>query len=112
MQQRTSNDYYGFKDISLESSELRGLRVDVYTSEYCSFCEDALEIARSAAGRISNLGGLVEVVETSVDDHPALIEALNLVALPLIQVGQMQVVGLPRQEDIERLIHESILMDY
>jgi len=86
------------------------IRIDVFTSEYCSFCENALEVARSVAGRASYLSSSVEVVETSVDDRPELIEALNLVALPLIQIGKSQIIGLPNQEDIERLIHEKLLM--
>lgn len=110
MQQKINSKYREFRDLGYVSEESESLRIDVFTSEYCSFCEEALEVARSAAGRITYLGSPVEVVETSVDDQPALIEALNLVALPLIQVGRAQLIGLPCQEDIERLVHETVLM--
>jgi hypothetical protein len=97
-------------DFEIDRAGHESLRVEVFTSEYCSFCQDALEIAKSAAYRITYLGCPIEVVETSVDDDTTLIEDLNLLALPLIQVGDFQLIGLPQQEDIERLIHETILM--
>ncbi|MGY5873349.1 MAG: hypothetical protein RTV72_13950 [Candidatus Thorarchaeota archaeon] len=110
MQQKIGTKQSGFGDLGFVSEESEPLRIDVFTSEYCSFCEEALEVARCAAGRITYLGSPVEVVETSVDDQPGLIESLNLVALPLIQVGRAQMIGLPLQEDIERLVHETVLM--
>ncbi|MHA1613733.1 MAG: hypothetical protein ACTSYJ_02745 [Candidatus Thorarchaeota archaeon] len=110
MQQRINSKRKVSRDLGFVSEESENLRIDVFTSEYCSFCEEALKIAKTAAGRIAYLGSPIEVVETSVDDQPALIEALNLVALPMIQVGKSQMIGLPCQEDIERLVHETVLM--
>jgi len=98
------------EDLGIISKEPDSLRINVFTSEYCSFCEKALEIARTAAGTLDYLGSPIEVVETSVDDQPALIESLNLVALPMIQVGKSQMIGLPCQEDIQRLVQETVLM--
>jgi len=108
--QRTNSDQKAFSNLGLNPAESDNIRIDVFTSEYCSFCKDALEVARSAAGRAAYLSSPIEVVETSVDEQPELIEALNLVALPLIQVGRSQIIGLPNQDDIERLIHERKLM--
>jgi len=110
MQQRINSKRKVSRDLGFVSDESENLRIDVFTSEYCSFCEEALKIARTAAGKIAYLGSPIEVVETSVDDQPALIEALNLVALPMIQVGKSQMIGLPCQEDIERLVHYTVLM--
>lgn len=110
MLQRINSEQRAFRDLGLVPTESDNIRIDVFTSEYCSFCENALEIARTAAGRLDYIGSAIEVVETSVDEQPELIEALNLVALPLIQIGRSQIIGLPNQEDIERLIHEKILM--
>jgi hypothetical protein len=110
MLQRINSEQRAFRELGLVPEESENIRIDVFTSEYCSFCEDALEVARTAAGNLAYMGSLVEVVETSVDSRPELIEALNLVALPLIQVGRSQIIGLPNQEDIERLIHEKLLM--
>ena len=110
MQRRINSKRRVSRDLGIISKESDSLRIDVFTSEYCSFCEKALEIAKTAADKIAYLGSPIEVVETSVDDQPALIEALNLVALPMIQVGKSQMIGLPCQEDIERLVHETVLM--
>ena len=110
MLQKIELDYRKIGTFDYFSGNSESLRIDVFTSEYCSFCEDALEVARAAAGRATYLSNAIEVVERSVDDQPELIEALNLVALPLIQIGRAQIIGLPTQEDVERLIHETILM--
>jgi len=99
-----------FRNIEQIPEVSGNIRINVFTSEYCSFCKNALEVAKSVAGRSSYLSSFIEVVETSVDERPELIEALNLVALPLIQIGKSQIIGLPNQEDIERLIHEKLLM--
>lgn len=108
--QKINSDDKKFADIDYFSEDAENLRIDVFTSEYCSFCDDALEVARTAAGRATYLANPVQVVETSVDDRPELIEALNLVALPLIQVGRSQMIGLPTPEDVDRLIHQTLLM--
>ena len=110
MLQKINSDYRKAEDLDYFSEDSESLRIDVFTSEYCSFCDDALEVARTAAGRATYLASPIEVVETSVDNRPELIEALNLVALPLIQVGNAQMIGLPTPEDVERLIHQTLLM--
>jgi hypothetical protein len=91
------------------SIELKPLRIDVFTSEYCAFCDDALQAAKSAADRLSYFPNKVEVKVTLVDNNPDLIESMNIIALPMIQVGQSRVVGIPSPDDIERLVHESVL---
>jgi hypothetical protein len=110
MLQKINSDYRKFEDVDYFSKDSKNLRIDVFTSEYCSFCNDALKVARSAAAKATYLTNPVEVVETSVDEQPELIEAFNLVALPLIQVGKSQMIGLPTEEDVERLIHQTLLM--
>lgn len=110
MLQKINLDYRKSGNLDYFYEDAERLRIDVFTSEYCSFCNDALEVARTAAGRVTYLPNPIEVVETPVDDQPELIEALNLVALPLIQIGRAQIIGLPTHEDVERLIHETILM--
>ena len=110
MLHRMNSEKNVIRDLGQGSEQSANVRIDVFTSEYCSFCEDALEVARSAAGRAACLSSMIEVIETSVDENPEVVEALNLVALPLIQIGHSQIIGLPNQEDIERLIHEKLLM--
>jgi hypothetical protein len=108
--QKIDLNHEEFGDIDYFYEGLERMRIDVFTSEYCSFCEDALEVARFAAGRATYLANPIDVVETSVDEQPELIEALNLIALPLIQIGSAQIIGLPKPEDIDRLIHQTLLM--
>ncbi|MGY5860094.1 MAG: hypothetical protein RTU63_12050 [Candidatus Thorarchaeota archaeon] len=110
MLQKLNSDLGKLEDVDYFSENAESLRIDVFTSEYCSFCDNALEVARTAAGRATYLASPVKVIETSVDDRPELIEAYNLVALPLIQVGRSQIIGLPSEDDIERLIHQTLLM--
>ena len=110
MIQKINADFRKTGDFDYFAEGSASLRIDVFTSEYCSFCEDALEVTRAAAARAAYLANPIEVIETSVDEQPELIEAYNLVALPLIQVGRSQMIGLPTEEDIERLIHQTLLM--
>ena len=109
MQQRTSIGYNMCQDKLVNIDVSKPLRIDVYTSEYCAFCEDAVKAAKSAACRLAYLTNNVEVRETPIDDNPGLIEELNIIALPMIQIGRARVIGIPTPEDIERLVHETVL---
>ncbi len=90
-------------------SESESLKVNVFTSSTCAFCIEALDAAREAAEKFTLLEIPVEVIETSVEDHPEIIEALNAIALPMILIGNSRIIGLPRSEDIESLIHQMML---
>ena len=110
MLHKTNPDYGKIGNLDFRSDESARMRIDIFTSKHCSFCNEALEIVRSAVGNAAFLKHPVNVVETSVDNHPELIEAFNLVALPLIQIGRSQIIGLPNLKDVERLIHNTIIM--
>ena len=110
MLHKINSDHGKIGNLDFRTDESARMRIDVFTSKNCSFCNEALEIVRSAVGNASFLKHPVNVVETSVDKHPELIETFNLVALPLIQIGRSQIIGLPNLEDVERLIHNTILM--
>jgi hypothetical protein len=110
MLQKTNPDYGKIGNLDFRTDETAKMRIDIFTSKHCSFCNEALETVRSAVGNASYLKHPINVVETSVDNSPELIEAFNLVALPLIQIGRSQIIGLPNLEDVERLIHNTILM--
>lgn len=85
------------------------LKINVFTSSSCTFCNEALEAAREAAGKFNQLNLPIEVVETSVEEQPEVIEALNIIALPMILIGNSQIIGLPRSEDIEQVLHHTVL---
>jgi glutaredoxin len=84
-------------------------KINVFTSSSCTFCNEALDAARKVARKFHQMDLPIEVVETSVEDKPEIIEALNVIALPMILIGTSQIVGLPRSEDIELLLHQTVL---
>ncbi len=90
-------------------NESESLRINVFTSSSCTFCNEALEAAHEAAGKFHQLNLPIEVIETSVEEQPEIIEALNVIALPMILIGNSQIIGLPRAEDIELLLHQTML---
>lgn len=94
-------------DTSCSGSD--SLKVNVFTSSNCTFCNEALDAAHEAAEKFNLLHLPVEVIETSVEDSPEIIEAFNAMALPMILVGSSRIIGLPRSEDIEFLIHQIML---
>jgi hypothetical protein len=53
MQQRTSHGHHVGQGLKIHIDESEPLRIDVFTSEYCAFCNDAVEAAKSAAGRLA-----------------------------------------------------------
>jgi hypothetical protein len=85
------------------------LKVNVFTSSNCTFCEEALDAAQEVAEKFNHLNLSVEVIETAVEDKPEIIEAYNAIALPMILIGTAQIIGLPKTEDIEFLIHQMML---
>lgn len=87
------------------------IHIDVFTSDRCLFCNDALQVARSAAKRLTQFISPVKVVETDVTKKPDLVEKLDIVALPTILVGNSRLIGIPTRQDIERLVHSSIFDD-
>jgi hypothetical protein len=64
---------------------------------------------REAARNLSydKLG--IEIVELPVDEKPDLVECLDIMAVPTIQIGRARLVGLPNIEEIESLMHGAIL---
>ena len=84
-------------------------KINVFTSSSCTFCNEALEAAKEAAKKFNQLNLPIEVIETSVDEQPEVIEALNAIALPMILIGNSQIIGLPRAEDIEQVLHHTML---
>ena len=65
--------------------------------------------AQEAASKFNKLSLPIEVVETSVEEQPDVVEALNVIALPMILIGNSQIIGLPTAEDIELLLHQTML---
>ncbi len=95
--------------VDTSSKESESLKVNVFTSSNCTFCNEALDAAFEVAEKFNHMQLSVEVIETSVEDRPDVIELFNAIALPMIVVGNSKIIGLPRSEDIENLIHQMML---
>jgi glutaredoxin len=86
------------------------ITVSVFTSGGCVFCKEALAMIREVTKNLSydQLG--VEIVELPVDEKPGLAKSLDIFAVPTIQIGRLpRIVGLPRMEELENLMHEAVL---
>ena len=103
------NELAGWERVDTFYKESESLRINVFTSASCAFCNEALEAAREAARKFHQLNMPIEVIETSIEEQPEIIEALNVIALPMILIGNSQIIGLPRSEDIELLLHQTML---
>jgi glutaredoxin len=104
------NDLSKLKELDTIVNQSKPLRINVFTSKSCSFCNEAMDAACKAANNFRKFNFNIEVVETSVEEKPEVIEALNAIALPMIQIGNSRIIGLPSSEDIEQLLHQSVLV--
>ncbi len=95
----------------LIAADSEPIRIHVFTSKRCIFCGDALDVAKHAAKRLTRCANQVRVVETDINERPELVEKLDIVALPTIMVGKTRLVGVPTANDIERLVHLSVIGD-
>ena len=90
-------------------NESESLKINVFTSSSCTFCAEALLAAREAAKKFQKFDMPIEVVETSVEEQPDVVEALSVIAVPMILIGNSKIVGLPQTEDIELLVNQAIM---
>jgi protein-disulfide isomerase len=85
------------------------LKITVYTSERCVFCKDAISLVEEARKNLSYYSPRMEVVESHIDENPKLMEKLSILAVPTIFVGDTRITGIPSKEDLEELIHKTML---
>lgn len=104
------NELSKLKELDTIVNQSKPVRINVFTSKSCSFCNEAMDAACKAANAFRKFNINIEVVETSVEEKPEVIEALNAIALPMIQIGNSRIIGLPSSEDIEQLLHQSVLV--
>ncbi|MGD9397259.1 MAG: thioredoxin family protein [Candidatus Thorarchaeota archaeon] len=90
-------------------NESESLKINIFTSSSCTFCGEALLAAREAARKFQNFDMPVEIIETSVEEQPDIVEALSVIAVPMIMIGNSKIIGLPQTEDIELLLHQTML---
>ena len=104
------NELSKLKELDTILNKSEPLKIKVFTSKSCSFCNEAMDAACKAANAFRKFNFNIEVVETSVEEQPEVIEELNAIALPMILIGNSRIIGLPSSEDIEQLLHQSVLV--
>jgi protein-disulfide isomerase len=85
------------------------MKITVFTSTQCHFCNEAVRVVEKTLEGLPFYEPLIEIVETAIEDEPDLIENLDILAVPTIFVSKSRIVGLPRTEDVEQLIHQELL---
>ena len=94
----------------VESSlDSKKLQITVLTSKNCFFCHEAVSQAKEVAETLSKLDYNLDVVETSIDNDPSIIEKLGVISLPLTIVGNSRIIGISDYDAIEQLVMETIL---
>ena len=69
-----------------------------------------MDAACKVANNFRKFNFEIEVVETSVEEQPEVIESVDAIALPMILIGKSRLIGLPSPEDIEQLLHQSFFV--
>ncbi|MFX1262994.1 MAG: glutaredoxin family protein [Promethearchaeota archaeon] len=88
------------------------IKITLFVSDTCAFCDEAREVVKEALARVSYYQPYIEVVESPVDKKPALTERHQVLAVPTVFVANSRIVGMPRVDDLEQLIHQEMLSQY
>lgn len=91
------------------TSSLKKVKVTILTSKKCFFCNEVVDHVKEAASNLSKFNYELEIVESSIDDNPSIIEELNVLGLPLTIIGETKFLGIPIASDIEQMVHQVIL---
>lgn len=86
-------------------------RILVFTSNQCPFCGEALRLAKEAARRLHYYSQPLEVIEARIENNRDILEQHKITAVPTIKIGQAILTGLPKIEDVEQVIHETMLTE-
>ncbi len=98
-------------DYQIDKPPNRGntIKITVFTSEHCGFCDHAMELVKEAARDLSYGADIFEVVESRIEQHLDRIESEDIIAVPTIVVGKSRIIGVPKLEDVRELIHGAML---
>lgn len=91
------------------TSKPEPIRITIFTSDQCVFCNEAKEVVKEAVGRVPFYQPYIEVVETPVEKAPKKVEHHQVLAVPTVFVARSRIVGMPRVDDLEQLIHQEML---
>lgn len=88
------------------------IRITLFTSDTCAFCDEAREVVKEAVKRVPFYQPYIEVVESPVDKKPAMTERHQVLAVPTVFVAKSRIIGMPRVDDLEQLIHQEMLSQH
>ncbi len=91
------------------TTSLKKVKVTILTSKKCYFCNEVVDHVKKAAYNLSKFNYELEIVESSIDDNPSIIEELNVLGLPLTIIGETKFLGIPIVSDIEQMVHQELL---
>lgn len=91
----------------LRRSDESDFTIRVFTSKHCEHSKVALGQAHYVAEKLNRENLSLEVVESSVDDEPTLLEAFNILALPMTVVNDCYLIGVPSSEELESIIQSQ-----
>ncbi|MHA2020874.1 MAG: glutaredoxin family protein [Candidatus Thorarchaeota archaeon] len=88
------------------------IRITLFTSDTCAFCDEAREVVKEAVERVPFYQPYIEVVESPVDKKPVLTERHQVLVVPTVFVANSRIIGMPRVDDLEQLIHQEMLSQH
>ncbi len=104
-----TRDWLDNSQIDKSQEHRNAIKITVFTSDHCGFCNHAMELVKEATRDLSYGADAFEVVESRIETHLDRIESEGIIAVPTIMVGKSRIIGIPELEDIRDLIHGAIL---
>jgi hypothetical protein len=71
-----------------------------------------MEVVKEAVGRVPFYQPYIEIVESPVDAEPSFTERHQVLAVPTVFVAKSRIIGMPRVDDLEQLIHQEMLSSH
>ena len=92
-----------------QKQDNNSVTVTVYTSDNCAFCEPAIDVVKQAIDDLSAIGCTPQLKISRIEQMTPINDYSQISAIPTIAVGRYQIVGLPRVEEVEHLLHRVIM---
>jgi hypothetical protein len=92
-----------------QKQDTNPVTVTVYTSDNCAFCEPAIDVVKQAIADLSAIGCTPQLRISRIEQMKPINDYSEISAIPTIAVGRYQIIGLPRVEEVEHLLHRVIM---
>ena len=107
-----TRDWLNNSQIDKSQRRRNAIKITVFTSDHCGFCNHAVELVKEATRDLSYGADIFEVVESRIEKHLDRIESEGIIAVPTIMVGKSRIIGIPKLEDVRDLIQGAMLTHY